>query len=151
MCTLSWLYSDRNYEVHFNRDERRSRPIAIPPKDSQSAIYPTDPQGGGSWISTNKYGLSLALINNYGAEMALHRTDAISRGQIIKAYSEYQSVEQLEQELAKGDWKNYNPFDLFVFSPNTAAVRLRWDGVNTQLDNPQRQVVFRRASTRMKR
>lgn len=88
MCTLSWLIIPEGYEVFFNRDEQKTRPQAIPPAWDPvlKAIYPIDPQGGGTWISLTKRGEVFCLLNNYQA--AKHfSTDspALSRGSIIPA------------------------------------------------------------------
>ena len=90
MCTLTYLLNERGYELFFNRDEQRSRLLAEPPKlnkvnKSHGAIYPIDPQGGGTWIAVNEQGLSLALLNNYQAPLSNNdnHNKSISRGQLI--------------------------------------------------------------------
>lgn len=142
MCTLSWKLVKNGYEVHFNRDERRQRVLGLPPQIDDSAAYPIDPQGGGTWISTNKFGITLALINNYGAEMALNRAAAQSRGLVITQLCQLQTKGNVLVELEQKDWSAYNPFDLFVFSPNSEVTRLAWDGFKGIMDNPREPMAF---------
>lgn len=71
MCTITWLTRDNGYELFFNRDELRSRQRAAPPQLHQDSkiryLAPIDSDAGGTWISANQFGLSLCLLNNYGA------------------------------------------------------------------------------------
>jgi hypothetical protein len=69
-----------------NRDERLTRPIAIPPRvlelDGATAIYPREVSGG-TWIGCNGYGNLLALLNwNDGMAPAVE-AEARSRGLLI--------------------------------------------------------------------
>jgi hypothetical protein len=79
MCTLSVLrrpmpvvHNDDEpplWRVGFNRDERRTRPPALPPAqhiyDNRAAVHPIDPLGGGTWIAVSSSGLVFALLNGY--------------------------------------------------------------------------------------
>ena len=60
MCTLSWLTTEAGYSVFCNRDERKTRPVAVPPAILRTGgvayIAPIDPEGGGSWIAVNEQG-----------------------------------------------------------------------------------------------
>lgn len=53
--------------VMFNRDEARARPVSLPPETMRCrerlAIYPVDPQSGGTWIGVNDAGLVGAILN----------------------------------------------------------------------------------------
>jgi hypothetical protein len=99
MCTLSVLRRPEPVDtgdaddaplgrVNFNRDERRTRPPALPPHqhiyDNHAAIHPIDPLGGGTWIAVSFAGLVFALLNGYSDSDS--RTRAVkSRGLIIPA------------------------------------------------------------------
>jgi uncharacterized protein with NRDE domain len=76
MCTLSMIPLKRRglcrsgLRVVMNRDERPDRPEALPPRwrtvdapGGAHAIWPTDPQGGGTWIAASNAGLVLCLLN----------------------------------------------------------------------------------------
>src|SRR5438477_7286592 len=66
MCTVSFIPKHQGFYLAMNRDEKRSRPIAVPPRivriAGRSAIFPLDPNGG-SWIAVNDAGVCLVLIN----------------------------------------------------------------------------------------
>jgi len=98
MCTLSVLRwpipvvhnQDESplWRVGFNRDERRTRPPALPPArhiyDDRAAVHPLDPLGGGTWIAASAAGLVFALLNGYSsADSGPHPRK--SRGLIIPA------------------------------------------------------------------
>lgn len=46
MCSVTWYLSDTGYQVFFNRDEQRSRALALPPKPYElqetSVLMPLD-------------------------------------------------------------------------------------------------------------
>ena len=87
MCTVSFLPSADGFRLAMNRDEKRVRAIAQPPRvvkvGHRSAILPREPTGG-SWISLNDAGVCLALINWHTIERE-PRGVASSRGQIVEA------------------------------------------------------------------
>ena len=135
MCTVTWeILEPSGYRLLFNRDEMLSRPAAEPPKIFRAAdtqvIMPTDPQAGGTWISTNAQGVSVCLINNFGADMRLHRADAPSRGQLVREIAASPSRQQALERFLQLDPKSYNPFDLFVFDAQGRPIRWRWNGVD---------------------
>lgn len=85
MCTLSWLIHADGLDAFFNRDEQKTRPKAVPPQHDEAlnAIYPVDPQGGGTWLAVAASGSVYALLNNYQAAYT-PLSPKLSRGQIIK-------------------------------------------------------------------
>ena len=46
MCSVSWLLEKKGYQVFFNRDEQKSRALALPPKkytlDGVDVLMPLD-------------------------------------------------------------------------------------------------------------
>ncbi len=114
MCTLTYLLDDIGYELFFNRDEQRIRVPAIPPTFNQSknAIYPIDPQGGGTWIGVNQQGLTLALLNYYQASYSNNR-HVVSRGQLI--LSLLHTKGDIIEQLKAMDLQVYQPFQLCIF------------------------------------
>src|SRR5207248_11293202 len=66
MCTVSFIPKDQGFYLAMNRDEKRSRSIALPPRivavAGCRAIFPREPNGG-TWIAVNDAGVCLALIN----------------------------------------------------------------------------------------
>ena len=67
MCTASWLTEGDRFHFFFNRDERRTRAIALPPEQRQAHgvayLAPIDPDSGGTWFAATERGLILALLN----------------------------------------------------------------------------------------
>jgi uncharacterized protein with NRDE domain len=70
MCTVSIVpVGADGFRVMCNRDERRTRPIALAPRVERAgghdAIFPKDPLGGGTWIGVNTAGLAVAVLNRH--------------------------------------------------------------------------------------
>lgn len=134
MCTVSWLIEDNDYHVFFNRDEQRSRSLAIPPQviniEQTQALMPIDPDGNGSWISTNEFGLTLCLLNYYQGSKP--QGVLTSRGLLLKNLSAYSTAECVNQQLQKLPLNQYASFSLLAFGvDNNGQVTQQtwqWDG-----------------------
>ncbi len=56
MCTLTWRREGKEtFEVFFNRDEKKTRSMAEPPReftnpDGLRFLSPVDPDAGGTWM-----------------------------------------------------------------------------------------------------
>ena len=138
MCTLTWYFDPHGYNVFFNRDEQKKRAKALPPRileENIKFVMPIDPQGGGSWISTNQYGVTVALLNFYQGN--LPSGPLYSRGQIIKQLAPSLSLEEATRTVKSIDLTHYAPFSVAVFCPglheNKSRVGvIRWDGQRLQ-------------------
>ncbi|MDG3085942.1 NRDE family protein [Vibrio hannami] len=139
MCTASWLLEEDGFQLFFNRDEQVGRVLATPPQlfdidpdnNHASFLMPVDPQGGGSWIAVNEFGLAVCLLNYYQGEVP--KGELISRGQLVKNFSSHQSSESLIKEFTQIDFSKYAPFTFMVFDSalskhNGHVKALRWDG-----------------------
>lgn len=62
-------------------------------------MMPLDPQGQGSWISLNQFGLSLCLLNNYQGRVP--DGTLISRGLLLKSLAGSSSIEQITLAFEK--------------------------------------------------
>ncbi len=115
MCTLTYLLTEHGYEIYFNRDEQRSRLLAIAPQFNPNlkAIYPIDANGQGTWLAVAQSGLCLALLNNYQAPATPVNKNSISRGQLI--LSLLGSNDDVLTQLQAMDLTVYQPFVLCVF------------------------------------
>ncbi|OIQ26056.1 hypothetical protein [uncultured Vibrio sp.] len=162
MCSVSWIINESGYQVFFNRDEQKTRALALPPKqltvNGIEVLMPIDPVGNGSWISLNEFGLSLCLLNNYQGkspvtinsaclkehqrnvqdEDKLESHTLISRGLLLKQLSGYKTVSQVERAFYTLDLNQFAPFTLLVFSPATSLVKpnvmaFEWDGVTSEV------------------
>ncbi|HDV5401969.1 TPA: NRDE family protein, partial [Vibrio cholerae] len=119
MCSVTWSLSDTGYQVFFNRDEQRSRALALPPaiydRQGVAVMMPLDPQGQGSWISLNQFGLSLCLLNNYQGRVP--DGTLISRGLLLKSLAGSSSIEQITLAFEKLALSRFAPFTLLAFDP----------------------------------
>lgn len=134
MCTLSWVYhGNSHYEVYFNRDEQRSRLPAIEPQsltiDGVHCVMPIDPVGGGSWIVTNEYGVTVCLLNYY--QGVTPSGDLTSRGMIIKRLASASSSQNVDLRLMDMQLSHFAPFTVVSFDTRRTAnetVLWTWDG-----------------------
>ncbi|MGB0144065.1 MAG: NRDE family protein [Akkermansiaceae bacterium] len=133
MCTLTWQRDPEGaLSVHFNRDERKTRPIAEPPilceEDGVSFLSPRDPLGGGTWMLANELGLVVCLLNRW--ELKGRSIDhPQSRGQLVWSLASLKSPHQVADRLL--DLHDYQGFTLVVFSKKGDR-SFEWDGVKLQ-------------------
>ncbi len=139
MCTISWFFHDRGYELFFNRDESLERESAQTPKVFEKSlrfIMPIDPLGGGTWLAVNEYGLSCALLNFYQGQLPKGRL--LSRGKIVAKLIECSSLAEIESQFCEFDLQRYTPFSLLVFcrqnGSDTRVPMFRWTGKHLERD-----------------
>jgi hypothetical protein len=142
MCTVSWIHRTGGYELFCNRDEKRTRPIALPPKLQSRAgvrfLTPVDPQSGGTWIAVNQFGISICLLNGYPTHKpSIAPTQPVtSRGlipvQLIAAASTSECILQLQQLVLAP----FAPFTLLVLQPDKPAIITTWDGRRIAVEHP---------------
>ncbi|MFW6363983.1 MAG: NRDE family protein [Spirochaeta sp.] len=138
MCTLTWQIRNDRYDLFFNRDELVTRAEALPPavhNHRVRRIYPTDPEGGGTWIAVNEAGLSACIFNWYSMETIHHlqpqTPDAetfVSRGTIVSAVSRRTSIARAEHFVRDLPLLHYRPFMLLLTEPGSRPRLLRWSG-----------------------
>lgn len=101
------------------------------------ALYPLDPVAGGTWVASNEYGLTFALLNYYQAPV--DASVKHSRGLIIPSLLPAHSPAEAYAILKRVNLKGFAPFNLLCFSPLAASPKkfsdphrrvqvLRWDG-----------------------
>ena len=142
MCTVSIVPHDEGFRLLCNRDEALSRPLAIPPKwhavRSGTAVYPIDPQGGGTWIGVNNNGVAVALLNRQdarGVGTSRPSTDGLvrSRGEIAVALLGAGSLGDARVHLARLDAASYPPFLALVVSFDRLLC-VRGDGAHVTVE-----------------
>jgi len=139
MCTVTWAIHNRTYDLFFNRDEHRSRSIARPPAvaglEGVSFISPTDTDAGGTWIGVNEYGLTLGLLNFYGAHTSGidEEREYKSRGMIIPACIPGKSMAEVRARIEGIELPDYRPFVLLLVGPECGVVSFTWDGAGEKL------------------
>lgn len=128
MCTVSYLSLKGQAIITSNRDERRTRPSARPPKAythrGKQLYYPQDPEGGGSWFAIDDTGNVLVLLNGAAEK---HSTQSIyrrSRGMILLDLLEQADVHEAWLGI---DLTDIEPFTLIHHS-KVMFFQHRWDG-----------------------
>jgi len=142
MCSVSWQQQHDEILICFNRDEQKNRIVAEPPRifseSSISTIMPIDPQGGGSWISVNQFGLFLGLLNFYDVDTELNRQKIahekyISRGLLLRRLSVCKAFAEVAELLSKQDLTHYMPFKLVVILDENKKLFV-WNGVGLSVE-----------------
>jgi uncharacterized protein with NRDE domain len=109
-----------------NRDERRNRHEAGLKNVINNGIkccYPVDGLAGGTWIGASENGIVICLLNRYQVPIL---EEAKSRGGIIPAALAQSSFDNINDFIARSDYKDHNGFDCIVAS-QTAAIHFSWD------------------------
>lgn len=141
MCTASWLMTVDGYELFCNRDERRTREPAFPPRlkelNGVKYLAPEDGDFGGSWIGVNEFGLSLCLLNHYPSTGVV-AIQAVSRGLLLLSLMDCRSHAEIARRLEDASLVAYRPFVLLCVEPRHAVAAYTWDGVG--LSNGEAQM-----------
>ena len=134
MCTLSWIRGaeDGVYEIHFNRDERRTRlPASVPREcevDGVRLLAPQDGDAGGSWIAVNEHGVTVCLLNRHHEEEAYVPSDPVSRGRLVLECASADSVLGVRERVTGAEMSCYRPFDLAAFAVTSEPLLHTWNG-----------------------
>lgn len=164
MCTLSWRLDGSTLDVFFNRDEQKSRVAARPAHfwPDYEAIFPVDPQGGGTWLAATTSGCVFALLNNYQAtvkdsDICVEREiPLLSRGLVITMLlQEMGALKPFESQSKPADLQPFTiehclkclplfafkPFTLVCLSPSWQAFAFDWDGFQLTTTRPRSPVI----------
>lgn len=137
MCTLSWVPDQGGYTLAFNRDERGTRATGTPPKRVMVAgvpvLMPRDPDGGGSWISVNALGHTLALLNRYEDTPSDVGGAYRSRGGLVTGLAEVAGAAVVEASLRSMELGRYRPFTLASVAKRQQPTLFEWDGRTLQV------------------
>ncbi len=136
MCTATWLRSETGFSLCFNRDEMKTRQQALPPEiesiDTVNVIMPVDPEGKGSWIAVNEYGLAICLLNNYGAKINVEQRQWLSRGQIIRKLSSATCIQEVDKRIEAMNLFNVKGFQVLALCSRFNEPLISswvWDGL----------------------
>ena len=138
MCTVSVIKRSGLLRLVSNRDERRTRPTALPPAvshaDGLRIIAPTDPASQGTWIACSEIGLAIALLNVNPPE-ADARVPPRSRGTIIPTLIGSRSLDEVATRADGIERDGYPPYrlvaihagegDVLEVAPMSGVIR-RW-------------------------
>ncbi len=133
MCTVSWLLTDAGYHVLCNRDEKRTRQVADPPRARATRagvpyLAPLDRDHGGTWLASNAHGLTLCLLNGDTAARVLATE---SRGTLIPELLDCRDSTELREAIEHTRSERFAPFTLLAIAFGCNPLILEWNG--TQL------------------
>jgi hypothetical protein len=139
MCTVTVVPYETGVRVMCNRDERRSRPAAVPPQvhdlGGRLAAFPVDPRGGGSWVGVNDAGIVVTLLNVSGLSHSSSKEPRQSRGLIVREVLRCASLSHVVETVASLDASLFETFRLVAMHRLT-AVEATSDGVRTEIRRP---------------
>jgi hypothetical protein len=132
MCTVSWVYEGDGYHLFCNRDERRTRKAALPPRIQHRRglrfIAPVDGDFGGSWVGVNQLGMSLCLLNGRVSHNSYAKVEQTSRGLLLLELLESHSLSHLQGRIGRVELMRYQPFTLLALEPEQPPLVVEWTG-----------------------
>lgn len=130
---MTWFPRGAGYELFFNRDERRLRRPATPPRVHEAPgtrfVAPIDGDFGGTWLAVSECGLALAIQNGYTDADDRTREPAMgytSRGLLPQALIDGGSIEQVLERLAGLDLPCFRSFRLALLEPGRSGALAEW-------------------------
>ena len=132
MCTLTLIPTHKGYVVGMNRDEKRTRTLAIAPNHFDfpggAAIYPRE-SSGGTWIGCNNRGSLLALLNWNDVKPQAGGTKVRSRGLLIPELIAGHDLADTHARYTQLDLNGVLPFRLIGAFPGESVItEWCWDG-----------------------
>ena len=132
VCTLSWIPLRDGYAVAMNRDERRTRAPALPPARVDAGgvpvLMPIDGDAGGTWISVNDRGHTLALLNRWDESPHDPGTPLVSRGLLVRDLAGLPGGDAVRTALAGLPLSRYRPFTLVSVALEERPLLFEWNG-----------------------
>jgi hypothetical protein len=131
MCTVTLVPGRSGYRLGMNRDEQRTRPVGLPPARHRypsgvTVICPSEPTGG-TWISLNDCGVSLALVNWYSVPARVVAA-SVSRGEVVRQLAAIRDARELKRGIRELPLDRINPFRLIaIFLASHEIVECRWN------------------------
>lgn len=133
MCTVSLIppHGSRGLRLVINRDERRSRMAAWPPRTCHDAgvalCAPIDPESLGTWVAGTSAGLAWTLTNRHPNGELLPRAAAVSRGRLIPMLGSAPDLSEASARFTQIDLAPFAAFRLLV-AGHGGVLLLEWDG-----------------------
>jgi len=147
MCTVSVICSQDSQDAGLwlvsSRDELHGRMPSLEPRvhrlGERQALFPLDPEGGGTWVGVNDLGTAVSLLNHYPAYVPepAHKQ---SRGDLVVRLLAATDARKALAALAGEDLSGYGSCKLVMVSAAGVLTTLTWDGqevVVLQHDVPQ--------------
>jgi hypothetical protein len=118
MCTVTVVPYEQGVRLLSNRDERHDRPAALPPQiedlAGRRAIFPVDPQGGGTWVGVNDAGVAVTLLNVQKTTCAGDGRPKQSRGLVVRALLHSTSLRDAAAAVEAFDPRAFEPFQVVI-------------------------------------
>lgn len=132
MCTVTWRHAEEGFDVFFNRDELKTRKLALPPevheRNGVRYLAPIDGNAGGTWIGVNEFGICLGLLNYYAATHLETGKSYISRGRLLISLLDVASHADVSLRLQQQRLDSYLPFILLAFACGRLVSSFTWNG-----------------------
>lgn len=126
MCTVTVVPHERGVRLLCNRDEQRTRLPGLPPQihhlSGQRALFPLDPQRGGTWAGTNEAGLIVTLLNLRPTAWTRSSEPRLSRGLIVLELLRCGDLPQAIRVAGALDGGLFEPFRAIVVHARRLAV-----------------------------
>lgn len=128
MCTVTFIPVKDKYFITSNRDEKKLRKEALPPKaysvGDARIMFPKDTDAGGTWIAMHENGNAVVLLNGGFVKHVPAPPYKKSRGIVLlEIISDAKPFAQFQQTPLSG----IEPFTLVLFD-NDNLYECRWDG-----------------------
>lgn len=133
MCTVSWTAAHGGYDLFFNRDELNTRAAEAPPesgrRDGVAYLAPRDGAHGGTWLLANEFGLTICLLNDYGAAWRpAAGQPRFSRGHIVLACATAATHAEVIAALQAQPLAATPAFQLVALAPEEGPLLWHWQG-----------------------
>ncbi|MBC9797548.1 NRDE family protein [Sinomicrobium weinanense] len=129
MCTVSFIKTEDRVIITSNRDEKTTRPVALPPKiyttDNKRIVFPKDPLSGGSWFTVDESGNTAVLLNGARQKHTPQGPYRKSRGLILLEIMAARSAPEYWNDM---NLDNIEPFTVLLYREDRLYL-LRWDGL----------------------
>lgn len=133
MCTVSVIPAGggRGLRLMMNRDERRTRMAAWPPRVTTiggiDVCAPTDAEALGTWVAAADTGLAWAVMNIHPPAELMPRATTASRGDVIPALVTAAGLDEAAARFRSLPLAACPPVRVIVAGDEGLAV-LEWDG-----------------------
>lgn len=142
MCTVTWVRRPDGYDLLCNRDERLTRLRATGPEAREvrglRTISPADGDFGGTWITVNELGVTLALLNAYGDDVAEPPAGWTSRGLLLADLADSDDALDARRRILDRDLSVFRPFLIVIATPHRSPTQVRWSGRSLEVDGDVR-------------
>ena len=136
MCSLSWRRNGNRVSLFFTRDESVLRSKAHLPQlfddGGVQFLMPKDPDGKGSWLAANEFGLVIVLLNDYQGRMKSQSQSLKSRGLLVRKLASCRSISEASVVLKSWSLAMSQPFQLGLLQANCEQL-WHYDGVSSQI------------------